>query len=88
MRISRNRQILTPNEQKFSIVPKQCVDGHFFPRNALPQHVIGEGRQAKERLQDGVHVTSVAQVGESVMKVTNRQMVTLIKYCFEIGQGL
>lgn len=59
------------------IVPEQCVYGHFFPRDALPQHVIGEGRQAKQRLQDGVHVAGVAQVGESEMQVgTDRPRAT------------
>lgn len=50
-----------------NVVPEQCIDGHFLPRDALPQHVIGEGREAEEGLQDGVHIASVAQVGESEM---------------------
>ena len=48
------------------VIPEQCIDGHLLPRDALPQHVVGEGREAEERLQDGVHVAGVAEVGEPV----------------------
>lgn len=49
-----------------NVVPEQCIDGHLLPWDALPQHVIGERGEAEEGLQDGIHVASVAQVGESV----------------------
>lgn len=80
-----------PNQKKkkSTIVPEQCVDGHFFPRDALPQHVIGEGRQAEQRLQDGVHVTSVAQVGESAIEVRTQrqQLITWMNCYFKRGPG-
>lgn len=65
--------------KRHAAVPEQRVDGHFFPRDALPQHVVGEGRQAKQRLQDGVHVASVAQVGEAAIQVTNNTALRQVK---------
>lgn len=50
-----------------SAVPQQRIDGQLLPWDALPQHVAGEGREAEEGLQDGVHVASVAQVGKPVI---------------------
>lgn len=50
-----------------NVVPEKCIDGHLLPWDALPQHVMGEGGKAEEGLQDGIHVASVAKVGESEM---------------------
>lgn len=31
----------------------------------MPQYIIGEGGEAEEGLQDGIHIASVAKVGKS-----------------------
>lgn len=46
-------------------VPEQGIDGHFLPRDVIPQYIIGEGGEAEEGLQDGIHIASVAKVGKS-----------------------
>lgn len=58
-----------------NVVPEQRIDGDLLPRDALPQHVIGEGGEAEEGLQDGVHVAGVAQVGESDRKDLNIRII-------------
>lgn len=58
-------------EDKFNVLPEQCINRHLLPWDTLLQHVIGEGGEAEEGLQDGVHVAGVAQVGKSAVHKLN-----------------
>lgn len=52
-----------------SSLPEQGVGWDLLPWDSLLQQIIGERWQAEKRLEDGVHVTRVAQVGESAAKM-------------------
>lgn len=60
--------ILSPRNLSPSLepdtVPEQGIDGHFLPQDAVPQDIVGEGGEAEEGLQDGIHIASVAKVGK------------------------
>ena len=67
------------NKGEPDVVPEQCIDGHFLPWDALLQHVIGEGGEAEQGLQDGIHVASVAKVRESKRLKTKKRRRSYIR---------